>query len=79
MINKDALGEWLANPVTRAYFAGIRAKIEEINEALGNGQMIDSENAHTSMVQTLRAIGRVEGLRDVLSIDQETVLEGDDN
>lgn len=78
MIGKEALGEWLANPVTRAYFAGIRAKINGLEEGLGDGGFIDSENAHTTMVQMLKTVGRIAGLKDCLEIDSETVIEGDD-
>lgn len=77
MINKEALGEWLASPVTRAYFAGIRTKITGLEEALGAGGFIDSENAHTTMVQMIKIVGRIEGLRDCLEIDHESVIEGD--
>lgn len=79
MIRKDALGEWLANPVTRAYFAGIEDKIKEVEQALGRGVTINDDSSHNTALATARLVGRIDGLRDKVEIDTDTVIEGDDD
>lgn len=72
MITKDNVLEWKDHPVTKAYFAGIRQKVLDIKEFLGEGGTLSgkftAENTH-------RAVGRIEGLTDAITIDLDEVVE----
>lgn len=72
-ITRRAVQEWLQSEVTRAYFNGIKGKIEDIKDSIAAG------NTLYEFVEqnTARAVGRIDGLIDALEVDIETVIEGD--
>jgi hypothetical protein len=72
-ITRQQVSDWKQNEVTRAYFNGIKAKIEDLSINLGLGVTL-GENV---VQDTAKAVGRIEGLYDTLDVDIETVIEGD--
>lgn len=75
MIKKEDLGEWMANPVTRAYFAGIKDKILRSSLALGDGITCNTASVDETAIETAKMVGRIQGWKDALEIDTEEVLE----
>lgn len=71
-ITKAQVSEWKQDPVTRAWFTGIRRKIQIGKDYVTEGGTIDTEHGATE-VKTARAVGRIEGLLDAINIDEETV------
>ena len=78
MLKRDDVIDWLESPVTRAYFTGIKAKIREVEQQLGRGVTLDSENPHATVVQTARLVGLTEAYKDVLEVNVDEVVEGDE-
>ena len=74
-ISKNDVLDWLDNPVTKAYFKGIKAKIRLIQEWLGSGVIIDSSNPYYTASKAAHFIGQIEGLNDALEVKTDEVIE----
>jgi hypothetical protein len=77
-ITKNDLAEWLGNPVTRAYQAGIKSKVEELQKSVASGQFLNMSNPYETAANIARVIGHIDGLKDALEIDNDTVLGEDE-
>ncbi len=77
-ITKQDLADWMQNPVTKAFQEGIKAKIRQIEKAVGAGELLDSGNPFATHSNVSRLVGRIEGLQDALEVDDTTVLGEDE-
>lgn len=70
-ISRQRVQEWLQDEVTRNWFDGIKEEIKGVQLALGDGQTL-GDNA---VIDTARAVGRIDGLYLAINISMEAVIE----
>ena len=70
--------EWLANPVTQAFRALLRDRVQLLQEEWASGKFTSSD-AVTTMMQNAEAIGQCHALEDMLEIDyiEQEISDGE--
>jgi len=75
-ITKNDVEDWKASEITQAWFQGIYQKIADIERVLSSGGTLNADSAENTAINTAQLVGRAQGLRDTLDIDDNVVIEG---
>lgn len=73
VITKQDLSEWKQDPVTIAWFHGIKLKAKELKEGMAIGQTIDVDSADGTAIKTAKMVGQIQGLYDAILINEEEI------
>jgi hypothetical protein len=71
-ITKEEFKDWYTSKVTKLVLDQLRTLREELKEYIGNGGTLRKD----SVISTEYAVGRIQGLNDVLGIQFEEPKEG---
>jgi hypothetical protein len=67
-ITKEEFEAWRSNPVTVGVMNELRLTRDEVLKRLGQGNTVYQENADATQAMTARAIGKIEGINELLNI-----------